>query len=99
MKYVKIGNQNENDVLGVKCAHFSNSANLTKMTVKLENGFSLYILGETFCTRFSKFLESGISTCVIMCDDASEAEESKGFVELFNPVGEIVFRINERDLK
>lgn len=91
MKYIMVGTEEEFKYLGIRYAERSTSEKFNRVTCKLEQGYSLYIHGTDICTSFTNFLKSGEDVCCLL--NQQEVEEDKiNFIELYNPVGEIIYR-------
>lgn len=91
MKYVMLGTDEEFNFIGIKSVAFQKTDKFSKMNCKLENSYSLLIFGEKLTTEFTSFLQSD-SMVASLLNSQQESENKTNFIELINPVGEIVYR-------
>lgn len=91
MKYVMLGADDDFNFIGIKSATFKKTEKYSKLNCKLENNYSLLIFGETLTSDFNNFLQSD-SMVASLLNSSQDDENKTNFIELINPVGEVVYR-------
>lgn len=91
MKYVMVGPEESFDFLGIRSAKMHKNATVPKIVCKLENGYILHAVGDKVSSSVASFLISDVPVLVVR--ESDPPEDSTDFIELYDPVGEIVTRV------
>lgn len=90
MKYVMLGEPKNFVMLGIKSVSLQTTENLSKLNFKLEGGYTLNVFGAGLVDGFVDFLNSEVTTATYF--DPKSEDEAISFIELFDPVGENIYR-------